>query len=252
MANLARHHPVTWQAPRPLWRGATPYAASPQILRFASDDFMEQMLATLAADPAALGQRIARPETWRTPVAKAAVADIVARVPLPAHLAATKRRRLFKTSRPAAPPTPPADAPLKLFQPAHQRHYLIAGTLACALPGLPERQLRGDQETVHLVVRRLLPESAALEGPQTLREFAYVQDGEEARWRRVAEGDGGAAVLAPGEELLPLFRLAHEDEEGRPRALWAGVVPVGRREGYLGVSVDRTVATLAAGQARAL
>jgi len=249
MAKLA-HHPVTWQAPRPLWRGATPYAAAPQILRFAQDDFMEQMLATLAEDPAALARRIARPETWRTPVGEDAAADLIQRVPLPAALAATKRRRLFGTSRPVAPPPPPVDGPLKLFQPAHQRHYLVAGTLACALPGLPERQLEGEQETVHMVIRRLLPGTGAT-GDTTLREFAYVQDGDEARWRKVAEGEE-AAALAPGEELLPLFRLAHHDEDGRPRALWAGVVPVGRREAYLGVSVDRTVATLTQGQVQAL
>ena len=52
-------HPVTWQAPQPLWaRFGTPVGAAtaadqarPAILRFATDDFMEQMLATLARDP---------------------------------------------------------------------------------------------------------------------------------------------------------------------------------------------------------
>ena len=63
-------HPLTWQAPRPLWRGTTPFVAAPQILRFASDDFMEQLLATLDQEPARLSNRIAKPETWRTPVSE--------------------------------------------------------------------------------------------------------------------------------------------------------------------------------------
>ena len=69
-------HPIQWQAPEPLWSrfGATVEAAvtvpdqfRPAILRFATDDFMEQMLGTLTRDPAHIGNLLARPETWRMP-----------------------------------------------------------------------------------------------------------------------------------------------------------------------------------------
>ena len=67
-------HPVLWTSPTPLWgrfgdAGASSAAAfraddqaRPAILRFASDEFMDQLLAMLAADPRALGDVIARPD----------------------------------------------------------------------------------------------------------------------------------------------------------------------------------------------
>jgi hypothetical protein len=250
----AAPHPISWQAPRPLWRGAIPYAQVPQLLRFASDDFMEQMIATLEEDPASLSRRIARPETWRTPLAELEAPDLIQSVPLPAPVATAKRTRLLGRSRPAPPPAPPpADQPLKLYQPAHMRHYVVAGSLACAIPGLPERVLAGDHESVGFVLRRLLPNDPSPSGDQSSREFAYVKtSGGAPHWQRVAAGSDNPALLAPGEELLPLFRLAHNDEAGRPRGLWAGVVPVGRREDYLSKSVDRDAVSLVAGQTAAL
>jgi len=249
----AAPHPIAWQAPRPLWRGATPYAQVPQILRFASDDFMEQLIATLEEDPASLSRLIARAETWRTPAARLETPDLIQRVPLPAPVATAKRKRLLGASRPAAPPAPPpADQPLKLYQPAHMRHYVIAGSLACAIPGLPERVLAGDHESVGFVIRRLLPNDPGTSGDQSKREFAYVKGGSDPRWQRVAAANDSPALLAPGEELLPLFRLAHRDEFARPRSLWAGVIPVGRREDYLSKNVDRNAVPMVDGQTAAL
>src|SRR5262245_8361794 len=99
-------HPVTWQAPQPLWArfGATSVAAAtaadqarPAILRFVTDDFMEQMLATLARDPARLDALIARPETWRTPMADRA--DLIARTPIPSLVQSSVRRTLGRQSK---------------------------------------------------------------------------------------------------------------------------------------------------------
>src|SRR5206468_3882680 len=62
--------------------GATaPDQAQPAILRFDDDQFMEQVLAALEHDPASLGDRIARPETWRLP--PGVEPDLIERVPLP-------------------------------------------------------------------------------------------------------------------------------------------------------------------------
>ncbi len=247
MATQLAPHPVTWAPPRPLWWGGEPGVMTPQILRFATDDFMEQAIATLAEEPARIGERIARPETWRTPAADLAAADLVQRVPVPAAASASKRARLLtQPGRPALAPR--GSEMLKLYQPAHQRHYLVAASLACRLPGLPERTLGGANETVHFVLRRMLPASASASGDQTLVEYAHI-GGEETRWRRVGDDD---AVLAPGEELLPLFPLTHRDDVGKPRTLWAGLIPVGRREAYLGAAVDRVAVTLAEGQIAAL
>jgi hypothetical protein len=239
-------HKVTWQAPRPLWRGATRFAARPQLLRFASDDFMERLLAILAEEPARLSDRIARPETWRDPPQPADLQDPVVRVPLPAPMKSAKRRRLRGTA--PTPPPLPAVQPLKLYQPAQQRYYIVAATLACQVPGLPERAVEGGHETVGFVVRRLLPASGRTDADAPLVEYAYVLQEAEPCWQRVADG----ADLAPGEEQLPLFPMQHRDEDGRLRTLWGGLVPVARREEYLGRKVVTTPVSLAAGQMAAL
>ncbi len=100
-------HPIQWQAPQPLWArfGTTPASAAtaadqarPAILRFASDDFMEQMLGTLARDPSGIDALVARPETWRSPMAEQA--DLIERTPIP-RIAQTGIRKLQakKTAR---------------------------------------------------------------------------------------------------------------------------------------------------------
>lgn len=238
----AVQHKVVWAAPRPLWRGISAEMRGPQILRFASDDFMDQLVATLEDEPARISDRIARFETWRTPPQPSDLLGRAQQVALPAPLKEAKRRRFLR-----APVTPlPVSGPrrLKLYQPAHQRYYVVTASLACALPGLPERTLTGAHETVHFVMRRLMTADDNTEKS----EYAYVKSGDDAQWQRVGSGTD----LAPGEELLSLFPLRHHDEEGRLRTLWGGLVPAARREDYLGKPVSDTVVSLAQGQHNAL
>ena len=258
-------HPVVWQAPQPLWArfGATSAAAAtaadqarPSILRFAADDFMEQVLATLARDPARLDALVARPETWRAPMA--ASADLIERTPIPALVQSAARRTLARTPKGAVAATvAEADVseqaqtrtvPLKLFQPAHQRYYLVSASLVCALPGFPERAVvPGGAEPVNFVLRRLLP---TVTGGDDLREFAFVKDAGGARWQRVGETDARSVA---GEELLPAFPLSYRDDAALPRRLWGGMVPVGRREEYISSDVDRSPApAFPAGQLQSL
>ena len=238
-------HPVRWQAPQPLWTrfgadGAaaalSPEQARPAILRFASDDFMEQMLATLARDPARIDGLIAQPETWRLP--GGAAADLIERTPLPRLAQSALRASAARKQQPRVAPVENTPAkPLKLYQPAHQRHYLVSASLVCAQPGLPERAITGGAEQVSCVMRRLLPASAT---DATLDEYALVQDAAGVRWQRVGRGAGANRAVA-GEDPLPLFPLTPRDDGGRTRTLWTGSVPVGRREEYLGSTVDRSV-----------
>lgn len=243
-------HPLTWASPRPLWRGAATPGRAPTLLRFASDEFMEQLLGLLATDPARLADHVARFETWRTPPGPLATEDLVERVPLPGPIKAARLvTRLSRASHPIEPAPTPARR-LKLYQPAHQRYYVAAGTLACAIPGLPDRKLDGGHERVGFVLRRLMPATAAAPEGAPLVEYGFVREANGGRWQRVADGDSG--VLAPGEERLPLFPLAHQEGNGLSRTLWGGLIPVGRREEYLSARVTRTAQRLSEGQVAAV
>ncbi|ATE71931.1 hypothetical protein [Lysobacter capsici] len=237
------HHPLRWQSPQPLWSrfgddSATPSPqhqheqARPAILRFASDEFMEQLLGTLAHDPARIDRLLARGETWRKPMVDPP--DLVERAPLPQLVRSARRSAMAKAAQPKIAPEPADALPLKLYQPAHQRHYLATASLVCGIHGLPEHALvRGGAEEVGMVLRRLLPLPGG--AADALHEFAYIKDAQGARWQRCDE-----AGFVPGEERLPAFSLNFLDQNRHRRSLWAGTVPVGRREEYLGVRVDPT------------
>jgi len=211
---------------------------------------MEQLIGLLAADPNRLATHVARYETWRTPPGKLATADLVERLPLPAPMKKARlSTRLARGPQPI-PASPEPEKILKLYQPAHQRYYVVAGTLACAIPGLPDRRLDGGHEQVGFVIRRMLPAAKTADEHAPRVEYAFVKDGDGARWQRIS--DEGPAGLAPGEERLPLFPLAHEESNGIRRTMWGGLVPVGRREEYASAKLVRTAQRFTAGQAAAL
>lgn len=205
--------PVGWFAPQPLWR-AIPRAELPAwrerpfLLRFARDDFMVQLQAKLASTaPESLADSVAQPETWRDE-------DV--------GLDATTVVRA------------PADIPLKLFQPAHMRFYLVAGALACRIPGLPDRFVDvGAGERIFFVLRRVeagveygwgtgVPTAAA----ELLDAPGYLPAATAKGWRAVA---GPAHALLADEERFPLFPLSF-NLDGAPRRMLAGVVQVASRE----------------------
>ncbi len=243
---------VQWTTPAPLWAEATRAegaAASlalhqPAILRFASDAFMDEFLALLEADPARLGELRARPETWRGPAEGAAAVKR-----LPPYQRALERRRLALERRKnplALAGTQPsttgdsavgdAETPkLKLYQPAHQRFYLVATCLVCGVPGLPDRTLdTGNGERATFVVRRLRSASgdpAARCDLVNCDEYAFVGEGRGAGWQKI---DDDRKILMPEEEQLPLFGVTFNADDGRRRRLLAGMVPIGKREAYIG------------------
>ncbi|MDA8018125.1 MAG: hypothetical protein MPN21_11825 [Thermoanaerobaculia bacterium] len=205
-------HPVIWHNAAPLWDLALDQAAldqggaehprfhRPEILRFANDAFMDELEALLAEDPAGLADRVARQETWED------------------------ERAGWQDSEDGAP--------IDLYQPVHQRFYLLAASLVCRLPGLPDRLADPAKERLSFVIRRLAPTAEDVDvdanDPSTFNEQAWIGDRRGGEWAGV---DGSA--VAAGEERLPLF--AHVFElEGRKRRLLAGLLPVAGRELYQG------------------
>ena len=235
---------IQWVAPSPLWAAATVDAGArqflrrPAVLRFATDTFMDDFLRVLNNDPSQLGGYLAQPETWRGPSPQPEATQEVPRFLRRlnrARLAAN--RALDKTS----PQTLAAQralvnaasgltaAPLKLYQPAHQRFYLVTACLVCRTKGLPDHAInKNREEAVGYVVRRLFQKDGAL-SPD---EYAFVSTPKGNSWQKVT--GTAASTLVEGEERLPLFPANFMDTDGRSRRLYAGMIPVGKREAYMG------------------
>jgi hypothetical protein len=204
---------ILWLSPSPLWDDYTggPAFRRPAVLRFASDAFMQELQGTLESRPAALRRFVARPETWRRPAA-----GLPPRPP---------------PAAPAAPAVPAgasdaASEPLKLYQPVQGRFYLVTAALACRVPGLPEHTVDlAAGESVGFVIRRIVRDAGGAE-----RAMAWVTGEGGAGWT-----DAPASGVLEAEERLPLFGtfFQPENEELR-RRLFAGFIPVDRREQYVG------------------
>lgn len=112
------------------------------------------------------------------------------------------------------PPAPAGGNPLKLFQPAHGRFYLVCASLACRLPDFPDHGLKPEQEeSVFFVLRKAIGGS----------EYGWVPGEKNGRWKPV----DGLEVL-PDEERLPLIRA----NAAGGRSLWYGYLPLSGRETY--------------------
>ena len=214
-----------WLAASPLWDDflSHPDAVEfrqPVLLRFASDKFMDDLQTLLAKSPAQIRERIAQPETWREP--RVGVS--------PDWISSRGKEAQAPLSQSGNRESPP---PFKIFQPVHGHFCIVAGSLTCRLPGLPDHRVKSAQgERVSLVLRRLLPKAGvtnvdgSVYDPASLDEFAWLGQGPAGVWG-IAAPDG----LAEGEERLPCFEMPFQNK-GQARRLFAGLVPAGRRQAY--------------------
>src|SRR5262249_11239787 len=125
---------------------------------------------------------------------------------------------------------PASDPALKLFQPAHQRFYLVTACLVCRMPGLPDRVVdTTKQEKVSFVLRMLrAPKGVKRPGVDNASELAFVN----GAWQPVADRES----LIPGEETYPLCPATYEETDGRRRRIFSGLIPVARRDQLLAAS----------------
>ena len=256
-------HEIQWTAPSPLWLEATAFDGlvaqrqmrSPAILRFAADSFMEDFLKIVETDPDKLRSLVAIKETWRGPADKPeAEALLEPATPESAFARRLNRVRLVaeraKNSGSLVAALRNGDArrtaPLKLYQPAHQRYYLVSTCLVCEIAGLPDRALdTAKQEKVSFVIRRLLPHTIPTLDKDlpdvdlaTWDEYAMVASPAGVGWQKIARfSDATPPVVLPGEERLPLFPVNYAEDDGRKRRLFAGLIPVGKREAYMSASL---------------
>jgi hypothetical protein len=165
-----KQHIVQWTAPSPLWSELITNGAghpvgfdAPSILRFATDDFMQDYLNVLSTDPRKLGEFRAVPETWRGALARPKVPAPARSFALSFQRRGSLLRRNQETGAKASSSADTAALPrLKLYQPAHQRYYLLSACLVCASAGLPDRRVdAGRREAIGFVMRRLFPQLSA-------------------------------------------------------------------------------------------
>jgi hypothetical protein len=162
---------VEWQTASPIWEEALKDKANktrfqqPVLLRFATDSFMEDLEKTLSQDPTQLKNLVARYETWEDEAAGWLTEEELAE----------------------------ENTSFKLFQPAHSRFYLVAASLVCHKPGLPDKCINFDQEEkISFVLRRLVRENG------TEAEYGWNNN---TGWQKV---DPAETVLDE-EERLPMF-----------------------------------------------
>ncbi len=229
---------------------AAPTRPSPALLRFDSDDFMDRLLALLEATPQALPSLVAKPESWQMLQAPTPVVEAVPQRSAPARAMARSRALLgfqrgsqgVQSPPPGtvalAPPAEPlAPAPLKLFQPVHQRFYLAAAHLVCELPGLPTRTTAAGDKS-GMLLRRVLTDART--GRPT--QCAFVKGpGVPGRWVPLTNAD----EVPAGEEWLSVFPLAYQAPAGPPRKMLAGLVPVARHDDYRFASLGPAPASAA-------
>ena len=254
---------IQWASPPPLWPLATSVADAgarrtalrqPAILRFATDTFMNDFADVLEQDPARLVEYVAAAgETWRGPGKAPAP---LPQVPL---FARTMNRLGLVAARSknaslipgglgvsALVSTTPPKKKLKLYQPAHQRFYLVASSLVCGRVGLPDHAINvGRHERATFVVRRMFP-PGPLDTKQQLppfdantwEEYAFITTQKGNFWRRIARSSQ-SETLIKGEEQLGLFPMTYVQDDGRARKLLAGLIPVGRREAYMAAGFQK-------------
>lgn len=197
---------IQWHTATPLWPLALEDSdrrrfQQPALLRFASDDFMDEMGNVLSSgQPEALSGYVARRETWRSPAAGWAASGSF-----------------------------DPNEPLKLYQPAHLRYYLVAASLVCRVPGLPDKIVdTANDEKTTFVLRRIIStqsdgEILATE-PDSYEEYAWLPG---SGWASVSVPE----TITPAEERLPLFPMSY-GENGHTRRLLVGFVPAASRESF--------------------
>jgi hypothetical protein len=195
-------HVVQWVTASPLWPSVLEGAdrveqqhtmQRPALLRFERDSFMDDVAKLLDRKPAQLVEHIATPVTYR--------------LPSPGET------------------EPPIPADLKLFQAVHGHFYLVAATLTCRRPGLPEHEVNTSlKERVVFVLRRLDDEGKG--------EWAWVDDpdGKNGRsWKHLDTSE--AAEVDAEEELLPLFPLRYTVND-RLHRLYVGLIPTASGDAF--------------------
>jgi hypothetical protein len=151
-------------------------------------------------------------------------------------------------TQPAAGLDNAGSQPLKLFQPVQSRFYVIAASLVCRKPGLPDHTIdQGAGEAVAFVVRQLRPKPSyttadlATYDATKCIEYAWTAPSNAAAsaqpgWTQVPQPSPEVAFpptsLVAGEIQMPLAP-SQTAGNGASRRTLVGLIPASRREQYV-------------------
>jgi hypothetical protein len=210
---------VQWLTASPLWRQLAAAAEkgpfrSPALLRFATDQFMQDLQGTLASKtPGDIAQYVAQPEAWWGPAV---------------GLASSGTPNVGKP--PAGATYPP---PFKLFQPVQSRFYIALASLVCRLPGLPDHTVKQNLgEGTAFVLRKLTSKNGLTNVDLSVFDSTKMDENAWIPGDRAGWAPAIASTTAIGEEKLPMFALPF-GSNGSTRRLHAGVIPASRRQTYV-------------------
>lgn len=143
---------------------------------------------------------------------------------------------------------------LKLYQPLHQRYYLVTGSLVCRQFGLPDRTVvRKNGEKTSFVLRKTVIRTVGSITKEV--ELGWINNGLEKGWQDLIE-HGKAVDIRGDEERLPLHAVKvpcasfSVYPQGGPqsqttnvaqRTIYYGYIPVDSREKYLTPFKDTTI-----------
>jgi hypothetical protein len=261
--SLYNRHPVDWVIGHPFWETYLQEQAptvsldtlavqiesfrQPAILRFTHDTFMEDFLQVAATAPERLSYWRVQRETWRIPAPTPAVETPAATpsddTPVPSDTASSPWDDLSQLT-PEHRETLTEQEPIKLYQPANQRFYLVTANLVCRIPGLPDRTLHLNRgETVAFVVRRLIQRQAS-DNAVIDQEYAFIN----GTWVLIPVNEQAQQQVYqvyPGEERFPMFPVTYfSAREDHTRRLFAGLVPVSNREKFINAEIRDEAAPL--------
>lgn len=195
-------HTVQWVSASPLWSGTLgagldpvtlgQQMRQPGVLRFTQDKFMDELAQILAQDPSGIGANLATPVTYRLPA--------------------------------PGQEQPPQPTVLKLFQAAHGHFHLVAASLTCRLPGLPDHDVNtAAKERVAFVLRRI---------DSVGSEWSWGADANNPGANTWSQLDSSAVLsVAAGEDLMPLFGVRYQAGE-QLRRIYVGLVPTSSADNF--------------------
>lgn len=258
MVAALTQHDTKWVSPSPLWSEFSDTGEistrknfqRPAILRFNTDSFMDELLSVMNYYPENLFEWRAQPETWREPMAPPPTAE---KLQIAQPLSQFKKIQMQQLKLQKAPTASVDvsqevvnDKPLKLYQPAHLRFYLVTASFVCRKVGLPDRKVDlAKNQKVEFILRRLLPKdlTQAIDPKNCdvdkCDEYAFLSTDEGRQWKKVKESkiDDNKIILG-NEERLPMFNVGYEESADKRRRMLAGYIPVAQRESYLNADIS--------------